>query len=223
MVILAQLAFDFDSPPPDPEITKECKGCHKVLPLSAFPVAPRYKHGRHSLCVPCKKDYSARYHEAHREKKIARAKKHYDEHTEARKRYISEWIKRNPDKHRGYMKRWESENHAAVVAKSRRGHHNRKVRVKAAEGSWTLQEWQALLDQYDHRCLACNKQEPEIKLTMDHVIPLSKGGSNSIDNIQPLCVSCNSKKYTTDIDYRTEEHAPRLKERRVRYIALASS
>jgi 5-methylcytosine-specific restriction endonuclease McrA len=83
----------------------------------------------------------------------------------------------------------------------------RRTRKTQAGGSYTPQQWRDLKLQYDYTCLCCGRREPEIKLTADHVIPITRGGTSDISNIQPLCYSCNSKKYNKIIDYRIgKEH-----------------
>lgn len=86
--------------------------------------------------------------------------------------------------HRRYVKK-----HPELIAHLKARRYARK---KNAEGSHTLKEWKDLLVKFDHKCAFCKKSE---KLTKDHIIPLSKGGSDFISNIQPLCKSCNSKKH----------------------------
>lgn len=77
----------------------------------------------------------------------------------------------------------------------------RRARKLNAIGGHTLNDWQNLKAQYDWTCPCCKRREPEIVLTEDHIIPLVKGGSDNIENIQPLCGSCNSKKHTNIIKY----------------------
>ena len=78
---------------------------------------------------------------------------------------------------------------------------NRRARKRNAEGSFTNGEWELLKKQYGFTCPRCKKKEPQIKLTRDHIVPLLKGGSNFIENIQPLCKSCNSYKHIQIIKY----------------------
>lgn len=69
----------------------------------------------------------------------------------------------------------------------------------ATPPDYTEEDWEALKARYDYRCLRCKRQEPEIELTADHVDPK---GPRGIENIQPLCRSCNSSKGAQHIDYR---------------------
>jgi 5-methylcytosine-specific restriction endonuclease McrA len=65
-----------------------------------------------------------------------------------------------------------------------------------APGSFTASEWLNLKALYDYRCAYCFVPESLTRLTIDHKIPLSQGGTNNIDNLQPLCQPCNSSKGT---------------------------
>lgn len=79
--------------------------------------------------------------------------------------------------------------------------NQRRVKRLGNGGSHTLGEWETLKAQYNFTCPNCHRKEPEVKLTRDHIIPLSKGGSDNIENIQPLCGRCNCSKHTEIIKY----------------------
>ncbi len=107
------------------------------------------------------------------------------------------WREKNKEKLKMAVRTWKKENKDRVL------HSNqlRRAMRRGNGGSHTFQQWETLKAQYNWTCPCCKKVEPEIKLTEDHIIPLSKGGSNNIENIQPLCRSCNCKKRTNIIKY----------------------
>lgn len=87
-------------------------------------------------------------------------------------------------------RKWRQEN------KDKKYSYKRSYRARkyGNGGSHTKWEWEALKLAYEYTCQMCNKKEPEIKLTEDHINSLTKGGTDYIENIQPLCRVCNSLK-----------------------------
>ena len=69
----------------------------------------------------------------------------------------------------------------------------------------TVGDWEALKAAHGFRCLSCGRCEPEIILTVDHIRPVAQGGTNALDNLQPLCLDCNKHKANRCIDLRNKE------------------
>lgn len=99
-----------------------------------------------------------------------------------------------------YRKWWVDNNRERVYFANRR----RKMMRREALGTHTFEQWEALKKTYNFTCPACLRSEPDIRLTQDHIKPLTKGGSDFIDNIQPLCGSCNSRKNDREIKYEIQ-------------------
>jgi hypothetical protein len=70
-------------------------------------------------------------------------------------------------------------------------YQRRYARLKANGGSHTKAEVKALLDSQNHKCVYCKRL---VKLTEDHIIPVSKGGRDDISNICMACWRCNHEK-----------------------------
>lgn len=73
----------------------------------------------------------------------------------------------------------------------------RRARKLLARGTFTAKELRQKCIKYRNMCVYCGEK---VLLGPDHAIPLSKGGSNSIDNILPCCKSCNSSKSTKSFE-----------------------
>jgi 5-methylcytosine-specific restriction endonuclease McrA len=63
-----------------------------------------------------------------------------------------------------------------------------------AKGSFTLEQFKRKCAKYHWKCAYCDTQLNELTVTIEHVVPLSRGGTNNIDNLVPACSKCNNSK-----------------------------
>lgn len=115
---------------------------------------------------------------------------------EKRRKYSADPI--NHQKQLKNLKRWKTANRERVRMHDKNKKYRRRSLLKDA-GSHTLEQWNALKKKFNYCCADCGMQEPFVGqyytwLTEDHVLPVSKNGSNNIENIEPRCFNCNSKK-----------------------------
>jgi 5-methylcytosine-specific restriction endonuclease McrA len=75
----------------------------------------------------------------------------------------------------------------------------RRIAEARAKGTHTAEEWAALKAEFS-RCVRCGTNE--YNLEKDHIIPVYQGGSDSIENLQPLCPYCNVKKGPESFDWK---------------------
>lgn len=105
----------------------------------------------------------------------------------------AEWDRKWQEKNKEKKAVMDKNYRATHQEQERKNSFRKQYRKRNAEGSFTLKEWQVLKKKSKYRCIRCGDDKD---LTADHIIPLSKGGTNYISNIQLLCRSCNSKKHT---------------------------
>jgi len=94
----------------------------------------------------------------------------------------------------GIMKRYRFRISETGRVLSRRQCQERRARMVGAPGRFSREEWFSVRDFTNGVCPECGVNVGIEKMTIDHIIPLSKGGSNFISNIRAICKSCNSRK-----------------------------
>lgn len=127
-------------------------------------------------------EYSATNSALWREKNPSKSAEYYVNNKDKCNQATRKWQKENPEKVR------------AILA-------SRRARKKNAEGKHSSYDILHLLSLQKQKCACCNKS---IKsgYHVDHIQPISKGGTNGKDNIQLLCPTCNRTKSASDpIDF----------------------
>jgi 5-methylcytosine-specific restriction endonuclease McrA len=115
-----------------------------------------------------------------------------------RKRYIKHW---DDDLVWGFLKAFMAENEDSTDDFKDWGPHDTILKWvgnglrdhrRYTTGRHTKAEWEEKKKEHNYRCVYCGQVR---KLTKDHLMPVSRGGTDDISNIVPACTSCNLKKH----------------------------
>lgn len=195
---------------------KICTKCNIEKPLSEFGIDGRASDGKTSSCKSCNRIRGKRYYKDNRARirqkhnayyasnKMScnvRSKKNYEKnaklYADVRRQYYldhkEEYASRNAI--------WALNNTSAVKNISNRYRSRKNDLIGYVPSDY----WQILCELYGEHCINidCVRQITRNNpLSLDHIIPISKGGLHDISNFQILCKSCNSSKFTKVIDYR---------------------
>ena len=160
-------------------LVNDCKECVKKRTQKHYKKNREEKREYNKKYYHDNREYHAEYYHDNREEKLEYGRSHYKENRE----YYSE-----------FMKKYHLENPEAIRFNNQR----RKARMAELPHTLTVEEWDETLEYFNNECAYCG--DSESGLAQEHVIPVSKGGPYTQENIIPACKSCNSSKHVTELE-----------------------
>lgn len=192
-------------------MNKICSLCKVEKPLTKeyFNLSKSQKDGFHSYCKDCSRAKYKEHYQANREHHIKRRKTYYDNNREAQILTSKNWQKNHPEEVKELKKRhsikqsdhikervakWKANNpiHARFLVIKNNYPHNELNYLTLEDLIEVFNKF--ALNQDTYYCNYCNKELPFNDATIDHVIPISKKGENSKENLVVACWDCNLKK-----------------------------
>jgi 5-methylcytosine-specific restriction endonuclease McrA len=163
-----------------------CSRCQKEKPLSAFGVNRAYLDGIHRYCKACSVIAAVAWGKKNQDKIRVREKLRRTRHPDRAKR----WREQNPDKKRAAEKEYRR-NHPDVKRAIDSKYRAAKL---STDGHYDAKDVARIREAQHNHCAYCRCKLDRRRCSVDHIIPLSKGGSNWPANIQLTCKKCNSAK-----------------------------
>jgi 5-methylcytosine-specific restriction endonuclease McrA len=136
-------------------------------------------------------EHRRKYRQANPEKIAEQHRKYRQANREKLAEYMRQYRQANPEKMAEYMRQYRLTPEGRE--KTRAANHKRLALKQNAAGKASAAEIKARFDYYGNRCYYCGCDG---KMTIEHRIPLFRGGTNWPANIVPACGPCNSSKYT---------------------------
>ena len=158
---------------------KYCNGCSCHLNLDEFGHNKRRRDGHQDWCKKCCKRLRDR----------PAAKIRQSVCVKQWKLNNTERVLASENRHKITRWKWRHSDRGRFIRSEIQRVRYHKTR---GDGTLTTSEWREILVMYDGRCAYC--YQPSEKLQLEHIHPLSKGGTHTADNVVPACPSCNYSK-----------------------------
>ena len=187
---------------------KVCSKCRAEKPKTEFYRCSRAKDGLRPSCNACKRayinenkdsiaEYQRAYYSENKDSLTAKMREYSAVNADAIAENGRKYRQENQGKIAEKCQRWAAANQDKVTAKSR----NRRAKIRNADGSHTAEDVKAIFESQRGLCANCTSKlikSGKNRYHVDHIQPLSKGGSNDKYNLQCLCPECNLKKNAKD-------------------------
>jgi len=188
-----------------------CASCPALKPTAAF---AKRGTGTAATCRACKSAYDkTRYNDNAqvRSDAVARAArqraeqpaktrattlKSYYKRAEYYRLENREWRKTHKDVMRAHAVAWVAANPQRRRDVSRNYAHRRRAQIRGSTVRLiTVDDVIARCEVFGNACAYCRRPfGAQLKMTIDHVIPLSRGGPHILSNLRPACAPCNYSK-----------------------------
>ena len=202
---------------------KRCGGCEEEKSLDEFYASKSAPDGRQARCKACQREYSSKWNRENRDRHLANKRRSWNRHKDrlnakrraerdeavlARerkwreqnadklRRQVREYRAKHPEKVKEWNARWQAKDggewrrrrYAEDPAPFLARNHIRRM----GEGVYGPEMAEAIRVLRSQSCVYCGSPED---IEIDHIVPLSRGGTNDLDNLAPACRPCNRSKF----------------------------
>ena len=138
--------------------------------------------------------YRLAYAQNHPEEVRAQAARSYQKHREERRIKGKLYSATHREAIHARCRRWVEAHRERARELDSLGQERRRARLAGLPATLTAAEWSEIVEEFGRRCAYCGAELA--KLIKEHIVPVSRGGGTTRQNIVPSCTSCNSSKGT---------------------------